>query len=55
MKSHEVLSIFLASPSDLAEERAGLKQVIDELNLAWSDYLGMRLELLVWETRLSRN
>lgn len=48
-RSEEVLSIFLASPSDVTEERSRAADVVFEWNRAWSRNLGMRLELLRWE------
>ena len=51
MIRHEhVLSVFLASPSDVAEERSRVEVVIHELNTTWSRHLGVRLELIRWET-----
>ena len=45
-----VLSVFVASPSDVDDERNCLEEVIDDLNLAWARNLGFRLELIRWET-----
>lgn len=45
-----ILSIFVASPSDVDEERNRLEEVIRELNTTWSRDLGVRLELVRWET-----
>ena len=45
-----VLSVFVASPSNVQAERTTLGEVIDELNVVWSRTLGIRLELLGWET-----
>lgn len=45
-----VLSVFVASPSDVEDERSRLEDVIRELNITWSRELGLRLELLRWET-----
>lgn len=51
MARHEhVLSIFVASPSDVADERSRLEDVVRELNITWSRELGLRLELVRWET-----
>lgn len=44
-----VLSIFLASPGDLSDERERTKEVVQRWNRAWSRHLGVRLELLRWE------
>jgi hypothetical protein len=45
-----ILSVFVASPSDVDEERNRLEEVIRELNIAWARELGIRLELVRWET-----
>jgi hypothetical protein len=42
--------VFVASPKDVAEERACLEDVVREINLTWSKNLGIRLELIKWET-----
>ena len=44
------LSIFVASPGDVAEERELLEEVIRELNQQWSRAKGIRLELVQWAT-----
>ncbi|PIF59958.1 DUF4062 domain-containing protein [Flavobacterium sp. 2] len=43
-------SIFLASPSDLEEERFAVEEVISELNLTYSPVNNIVIELLKWET-----
>src|SRR6185436_17075253 len=48
-RSEEVLSIFLASPGDVEDERSRFADVIVEWNRAWSRNLGLRLELIRWE------
>jgi hypothetical protein len=45
-----VIRIFVSSPSDLAEERQLLEELVRELNAAWSRELGLRFELVRWET-----
>jgi hypothetical protein len=45
-----VLRVFAASPGDLVEERNTLGDVVNELNVTWSKTLGLRLELVRWET-----
>ncbi|MDO8777691.1 MAG: DUF4062 domain-containing protein [Burkholderiaceae bacterium] len=45
----EVLTIFLASPSDLSEERNRLADVVKTWNHTWSRHLSLRLELIRWE------
>jgi hypothetical protein len=49
-RQEHVLSVFVASPSDVNDERARLEEVIRELNTTWSRELGLRLELIRWET-----
>jgi hypothetical protein len=44
------LRIFVASPSDLDEERKLIEGVVQELNLTWPQQLGVSLELIKWET-----
>lgn len=43
-------SIFLASPSDLEEERYAVEDVVSELNLTYSPANNIVIELLKWET-----
>ena len=50
MRQETILSIFVSSPSDVDEERNRLEDVIRELNVTWSGDLGIRLELIRWET-----
>ncbi|MCK5607285.1 DUF4062 domain-containing protein, partial [Candidatus Pacearchaeota archaeon] len=49
-RQETVLSVFVASPSDVDEERNRLEEVIRELNMAWSRELGVRFDLVRWET-----
>lgn len=49
-KTHTVLQIFVASPTDVRDERNIVKEVIDEFNSTWSDSNSIRYELLSWET-----
>lgn len=49
-KQVTVLRIFVASPSDLAEERSVLGEVIEELNRTTLSQSGIMLELVRWET-----
>jgi hypothetical protein len=48
-RSEDVLSIFLASPADVSDERLRLAEVVADWNRAWSRNLGLRLDLLRWE------
>ncbi len=45
-----VLKVFVASPQDVAEEREVLEDVVRELNSTWADTLGIRLDVVRWET-----
>ncbi|MCJ0765723.1 hypothetical protein [Variovorax terrae] len=45
-----VLQVFVASPADVAEERAVLDSVVAELNRTWSQSLSLSFEVLKWET-----
>jgi hypothetical protein len=47
-----VLQVFVASPSDVSEERTILETVIAQLNQVWSHNLGITFELLKWETNV---
>lgn len=49
-RQETILSVFVASPSDVDEERNCLEEVIREFNTAWARELGIRLELIRWET-----
>jgi HEAT repeat protein len=48
----KVLQVFIASPSDLAEERRAIKEVADNLNGEFSKSVGIQVQLLGWEDRL---
>jgi len=47
------VKIFLASPSDLQEERRAAKSVVEEFNNNWADNLGYQIELVGWEDTIS--
>jgi Domain of unknown function (DUF4062) len=49
-KEQTVIKAFISSPSDVADERNVLEDVIRELNQTWSEMLGIRIEPLLWET-----
>ncbi|MEM7737865.1 MAG: DUF4062 domain-containing protein, partial [Deinococcota bacterium] len=49
-RQEHVLSVFVASPSDVSDEREKLEEVIRDLNITWSRELGIRLDLIRWET-----
>lgn len=49
-RSETIIGTFVASPSDVEEERAALESVVAELNKTWSKNLNLRLDLMKWET-----
>jgi hypothetical protein len=48
-RSESVLTIFLASPADVVDERNRLEEAVTDWNRTWARNLGVRLELLRWE------
>lgn len=48
-KIQTVLTVFVSSPSDVTEERIWLEDIIQELNMTWSDKNNIRLDLIRWE------
>lgn len=46
MRAENILTVLLASPSDVLDERTVVSQTIDEINLQRLPY---RFELLTWE------
>ncbi len=53
VRQEHVLTVFVASPDDVKDERDKLEEVIRELNVTWSRQLGVRLDLVRWETHVS--
>jgi Domain of unknown function (DUF4062) len=51
-KNITIISVFVASPSDVQDERNLLEGLIAELNMIWSASLGIRFELIRWETHV---
>ncbi|MDP4533378.1 hypothetical protein Q9252_14615 [Marinobacter salarius] len=49
-RNETVISVFVASPSDVSEERKALESVVHELNKTWSKNLNLRIDLIKWET-----
>ena len=47
--TREILYTFLASPSDLQEERKAIRDVVTEFNECWAEHFGYHIELLGWE------
>ena len=45
-----LIRVFVASPSDVGDERSALKRVIDEINQTVGDIDSVRLDLVNWET-----
>ncbi|CAA9363282.1 MAG: hypothetical protein AVDCRST_MAG68-4637 [uncultured Gemmatimonadetes bacterium] len=45
-----VFRLFVASPSDVAEERSIVDEVVNEMNLTWSKHFRVRVETVRWET-----
>lgn len=54
-RNETIITIFLASPSDVQEERKSLEYIVSELNKTWSKTLNTRFELLKWETDVYPN
>lgn len=51
--SRKVVRVFLASPSDLPDERRAAKAVVDELNAEYAEAFGYQVELVGWEDTVS--
>ncbi|WP_282876465.1 hypothetical protein [Pseudomonas peli] len=49
-RNETILNVFVASPSDVNDERKALDSIVQELNKTWSKNLNLRLDLLKWET-----
>ena len=45
---YEKIRIFVASPTDVADERASLSIVIEKLNKGLADHVGAVLEMKEW-------
>jgi tetratricopeptide (TPR) repeat protein len=48
--SKRILRVVVVSPADVQDERNVIPIVIDEVNRGVADTLGLRLEILMWET-----
>ncbi len=44
------MPILIASPSDVALERERFVRVVAQFNVEWSEFLGLKLEIVRWET-----
>jgi len=51
-KQYQKISVFVASPSDMATEKGLLGRVVDSLNKGLADYLGLILEVKEWSSVL---
>ncbi len=49
-RTETIITLFLSSPSDVAEERDICESVVTELNATWSREFGIRMDLLRWES-----
>jgi len=50
---HTILQIFVASPSDVSEERQLLQGVVAELNRTWADSLGVTYRVYGWDINVT--
>ena len=53
MSDVRTIRVFIASPGDLAVERAAFQQVLEELNAGFGDALDITFEPLGWEDTLA--
>ena len=53
-QTFKVFRIFIASPSDLAEERFALNEIINEVNKYAGNVAGWHIELMGWEDALAQ-
>ena len=53
MPDVRTIRVFIASPGDLAVERAAFQQVLEELNAGFGDALDIKFEPLGWEDTLA--
>lgn len=49
-RTETVLTIFVASPGDVSDERMRMEEIVREVNLTVGESQGVRLELIKWET-----
>jgi hypothetical protein len=52
-EQRQVVKVFLASPSDLAPERIVAKEIVDNINAQWADFLSLQVDLVAWEDSAS--
>src|SRR5439155_10777395 len=53
MSDVRTIRVFIASPGDLAVERAAFQQALEELNAGFGDALDIQFEALGWEDTLA--
>lgn len=53
MESRKVLRLFLASPGDVAAERAIVREIVSEWNLAVGQKRGLQVDVIGWETHVA--
>jgi hypothetical protein len=51
--TRKIIRAFLASPSDLQEERKAIRDVVEEFNASWANELGYQVELMGWEETIA--
>ena len=51
--TRNILRVFLASPSDLEDERLAIRDVVNEINECWADEIGYQVELMGWEETIA--
>ncbi len=49
-RKEHIVSVFVASPGDVSDEREKLEEIINNLNIAWSKEQGVRFDLVKFET-----
>lgn len=54
MPDVRTIRVLIASPDDLAVDRAAFKPVLEELNSGFGDALDIKFEPLGWRTRWPR-
>jgi len=50
VQTGDILKVFVSSPSDVTSERLAVIEAIEETNRTWSDFLGVRMEAITWES-----
>ena len=54
-ESHNILRVFVASPSGLDQERKAIREVIDDINRRNSSYWGIQFQAVGWEDTIGGN